>query len=247
MAGLKAKDDAYGQEIYAYWRGDTRIIEAVERDDGYLAFSSGPRSYFIDYPDWPKHQRQAIRFARGRVLDIGCGAGRCLLYLQNRGFDVAGLDNSPLAARVCRERGIDKVFVRSITQIGPDMGTFDTIVMMGNNFGLFGSFDRARRLLRAMYRMTTPKARIIAESMGPDATDIPEHEAYHRRNCRRGRMPGQVRIRVRFRTSKTPWFDYLFVSVDEMRAILDGTGWKIARLFPSDGPFYCAVIEKNHP
>lgn len=245
MAGLKAKEDAYGQEIYAYWRGETRIIEAVERDDGYLAFSSGPRSYFIDYADWPKHQKQAIRFARGRVLDIGCGAGRCLLYLRRKGLDVAGLDNSPLAARVCRERGIDKVFVRSITQIGPDMGTFDTIIMMGNNFGLFGSFDRARRLLRAMHRMTTPNARIIVESTDPYDTVLKEHLRYHRYNRRRRRMAGQSRIRVRFRTYISPWFDYLLVSVDEMRAILDGTGWKIARLFPCNGPFYCAVIEKD--
>jgi SAM-dependent methyltransferase len=245
MAGLKTKEDAYGQEIYAYWRGDTRIIEAVERDDGYLAFSSGPRSYFIDYPDWPKHQRQAIRFARGRILDIGCGAGRCLLYLKKKGLEVVGIDTSPLAVKVCRERGLSDVHVRSITQIGPYMGTFDTIIMMGNNFGLFGSFNRARRLLRTMHRMTTPRARIIAESMGPDATDVPEHKAYHRRNRRRGRMPGQSRIRIRFRTCISPWFDHLFVSVNEMRAILDGTGWRIARLFPCDGPFYCAVIEKE--
>ena len=245
MARLKAKEDAYGQEVYAYWRGDTRIIEAVERDDGYIGFSSGPRSYFMDYPEWPKHQKQAIRFARGRVLDIGCGAGRCLLYLQHKGLDVVGLDNSPLAIKVCRERGIKKAVVRSITQIGPDLGTFDTIIMMGNNFGLFGSFNRARRLLRTMHRMTTPKARIIAESTDPYGIPLIERQAYHRRNRGRGRMAGQVRIRVRFQTYRSPWFDYLLVSVDEMDAILDGTGWTIARLFPSDGPFYCAVIEKD--
>jgi SAM-dependent methyltransferase len=247
MAGLETKQDAYGREIYAYWRGDTRIIEAVERDDGYLAFSSGPKSYFIDYRRWPKHQRQAIRFARGRVLDIGCGAGRCLLYLQGRGLDTVGIDVSPLAVRVCRERGAKDVQVRSITEIGPDMGRFDTIVMLGNNFGLFGSFGRARRLLRAMHRMTTPQARIIAESMDPYATDLPEHLAYHRYNRRRGRLGGQTRIRIRFRTCLSPWFDYLLVSVEEMRAILDGTGWAIARLIPGETPFYCAVIEKNYP
>lgn len=244
MAALKGKDDAYGREIYAYWKGEKFVFEAVERDDGFIAFSSGPRSYFNEYRQWPKHQRQAVRLARGRVLDIGCGAGRCLLYLKEKGLEAVGIDTSPLAIKVCRERGLKDVHVRSITEIGPRMGMFDTIIMMGNNFGLFGSFSRARRLLRVMHRMTTPGARIIAESMGPEATDIPEHKAYHRRNIRRGRMPGQVRIRVRFRTCKSPWFDYLFVSADEMRAILDGTGWTIARIIAGEGPFYCAVIEK---
>jgi SAM-dependent methyltransferase len=245
MAGLKVNKDAYGREICAYWKGEKFVFEAVERDDGFIAFSSGPRSYFLQYRDWPKHQRQAIRLARGRVLDIGCGAGRCLLYLKEKGLKGVGIDISPLAIKVCRERGLKDVHARSITKIGPGMGLFDTIIMMGNNFGLFGSFARARRLLRVMHRMTTPGARIIAESMVPEATDIPEHKAYHRRNRRRGRMPGQIRIRVRFRACKSPWFDYLLVSVDEMRAILDGTGWKIARVIPGEGPFYCVVIEKD--
>jgi len=134
--------------------------------------------------------------------------------------------------------------VRSIMEIGPKMGTFDTIIMMGNIFGLFGSFARARRLLKVIHRMTTPGARIIAKSTVPEATEIPEHTAYHRRNIRRGRMPGRIRIRVRFRTCKPPGFDYLFVSVEEMRAILDGTGWTIARVIAGEAPFYCAMLEK---
>lgn len=245
MAGWKASEDAYGREIYAYWKGEKRIIEAVECDDGFISFSSGPKAYFAEYRQWPKHQRQAIRLARGRVLDIGCGAGRCLLHLKGKGLDGVGIDVSPLAIKVCRERGLKDVRVRSITEIGPKMGTFDTIIMLGNNFGLFGSFSRARRLLKVMHRMTTTGARIIAESMGPEITEIPEHKAYHRRNIRRGRMPGQVRIRVRFRTCQSPWFDYLFVSAPEMRTILDGTGWTIARIIPGEEPFYCAVIEKD--
>ncbi len=246
MAGLKPNEDAFGQEVYAFWRGEKQITEIVERDDGLIDVTPGPRFYFAEYSDWPKHEKQAIRFARGRVLDIGCGAGRCLLYLKSKGLDVVGLDVSPLAVKVCRERGIKDVVVRSITQIGPAMGTFDTIVMFGNNFGLFGSFDRARRLLRAMHRMTAPKARVIAGSTDPYGATIPEeHLSYHRHNRRLGRMAGQVRIRVRFRKYSSPWFDYLLVSQDEMRAILDGTGWKIARLFPSDGHSYCAVIEKD--
>jgi hypothetical protein len=58
-------------------------------------------------------------------------------------------------------------------------------------------------------------------------------------------MAGQVRMRVRYQTYCTPWFDYLLVSKDEMRKILAGTGWRIGRFFDSDGPGYIAVIEKE--
>ncbi len=57
-------------------------------------------------------------------------------------------------------------------------------------------------------------------------------------------MAGQVRIRVRYLKYATPWFDYLFVSRAEMRAILDGTGWKVRHILSSRSPAYVAVIEK---
>jgi len=190
MSRLLKHQDAYGHEIFDYWRGQNGAHEIVERDDGYVDISGGPRAYMAEYPDWPIYERQAIRFARGKTLDIGCGPGRCLLYLQKKGLTAVGIDISPLAIRVCRERGAYRAILRSITEIGPDLGRFDTVVMFGNNFGLFGSAARARRLLRTMARMTTPKARIIAESTDPYQTTLPDHLAYHRRNRRRGRLPG---------------------------------------------------------
>ena len=190
MSRLLKHQDAYGHEIFDYWRGQKGAHEIVERDDGYVDISGGPRAYMAEYPDWPIYERQAIRFARGKTLDIGCGPGRCLLYLQKKGLTAVGIDISPLAIRVCRERGAYRAILRSITEIGPDLGRFNTVVMFGNNFGLFGSAARARRLLRTMARMTTPKARIIAESTDPYQTTLPDHLAYHRRNRRRGRLPG---------------------------------------------------------
>ncbi len=40
-------------------------------------------------------------------------------------------------------------------------------------------------------------------------------------------MPGQARLRYRYLHYATPWFDYLFVSQDEMAAMLADTGWII--------------------
>lgn len=57
-------------------------------------------------------------------------------------------------------------------------------------------------------------------------------------------MSGQMRARVRYRRYCTPWFDYLIVSPDEMKAILTGTGWRVRRYLKSGGSVYVAVIEK---
>src|SRR5207249_3713127 len=97
--------DAYGQEVYDYLQGE-KGCEIVERDDGFFDAASGPLAYFAGYRQWPSHYKKAMRYVRGRVLDIGCGAGRHALYLQEQGCEVVGIDISPLAIEVCRRRGL---------------------------------------------------------------------------------------------------------------------------------------------
>ena len=241
---LTQLEDAYGAAILDHWREEGGY-EVVERDDGWIGYSAGPPAYFAEYAEWPAHQREAKGLARGRVLDVGCGAGRHSLYLQERGHDVVGIDISPAAIEVCRERGLKSALVKSVTRIGPGLGTFDTILMLGNNFGLFGGFSRARWLLRRFKSITTENARIIAESRDPYDTDDPDHFAYHDLNRNRGRMAGQLRLRVRYKGAKTPWFDYLIVSKDEMEAILSDTGWAVSRYLDQEHGPYIAVIERT--
>jgi len=242
---MKPDRDAYGHEIYAAFRGEG-FNEIVERDDGLIGGMAG-NVYFAEYKDWPEHEKKAIALARGCVLDIGSGAGRVSLYLQEKGHPVLAIDNSPLALKVCRLRGVRNTRLMSITQLSSRarVGIFDTIVMFGNNFGLFGSFKRARWLLRRFRSITSPNAKIIAETLNPYDTTEPEHLEYHRLNRRRGRMSGQLRLRVLFRKHRSPWFDYLFVSQDELRLILKDTGWRLRKIIPSAGALYIAVIEKQ--
>lgn len=245
MGRLSKAEDAYGQAMFDYYQHG-RGFEIVERDDGMFAVSCGPPEYFAEYKNWAKHQKTGIRLAKGRVLDIGCGAGRVGLHLQGNGLDVTGVDVSPLAVKVCKLRGLKDARVMSITQLDVNMGMYDTIVMYGNNFGLMGGFKRARWLLKRFHKMTSPDARIIAETRDPYIGELlPCHLEYHERNRRRGRMAGQLRFRIRYLQHATPFFDYLLVSRDELREILNGTGWQINRLIDSENSnHYVAVIEK---
>jgi SAM-dependent methyltransferase len=239
---MKKDWDAFGREILDHMNGQ-EVTEIVERDDGFIDTSGGPKTYFAPYRAWMDCERDAIRSARGRVLDIGCGAGRVSLHLQEKGHDVLAVDVSPLAVKVARTRGVRNARVASAAAVSRRLGTFDTIVMYGNNFGLFENPVRARWMLRRFHAMTSPDARLIVQSLDPYDTTAEHHRAYHRRNRERGRMGGQVRIRVRYKVYATPWFDYLLVSRKEMREVLEGTGWRVSR-FAGDGAIYCAVIEK---
>lgn len=241
---MKNYQDAHGYAMYDHFKGKGGF-EIAERDDDFITPTSAPKVYFSKFRDWPPHQKKAMRYVTGKVLDIGCGAGRHCLYLQDKGFDVLGIDLSPLAIKVCKLRGLKKAKSVSITQISSNLGKFDTLLMLGNNFGLFGGFNRARRLLKRFHKITSEKARIIAESMDPYKTDEPAHLEYHKFNRKRGRMSGQLRLRVRYKKYATPWFDYLLVSKDEMQNVLDGTGWQVKSFLDSDDPMYVAIIEKE--
>jgi SAM-dependent methyltransferase len=240
---LTEKQDAYGRAMLDHLEGRP-AWEIVERDDGFFHPGAGPERYFAQEVDWPSHERGAIAAARGRVLDVGCGAGRVILHLQEHGMAVSGFDVSPNAVDVCRRRGAKDVEIRSITSIHPSMGSFDTIVMFGSNFGLFGSPSRARRLLGRMFRMTSDDARVIASTRDPAGSDDDAEIAYMRRNRDRDRMPGQWRIRIRYRDLCTPWFDYLTVTRDELAAIVDGTGWAVDRDFEGPEGRYAVVLRK---
>lgn len=246
MPGLKPHQDAYGRAMFDYHEGRRGWTPMIERDDGNVDADFGMELYFGN--KWSPPEREALRFVRGRVLDVGAGAGRIALHLQKRGHDVCAIDNSPLAVKVMKARGVKDARLLPFKEITSKVGMFDTVVMWGNNFGLFGRAAGARSMLRRLKKLTNPGARIIAMTVYIYRTTEPVHLAYHRRNRKRGRMAGELRIRVRYKTYATPWFDYMMVSPEEMADLADGTGWFLERTlnFPDrTPPIYFGVLEKE--
>src|SRR2546427_5956436 len=228
--------DAFGEMLRALAR-DGEGLEIVERDDGFITASQlGPSHYFAPFRRWLPVERQAMRLARGRVPDIGAGGGRVALHLQERGLEVVSIDVSPGAVDVMRERGVRDARLLGIDDVGPEVGEFDTIVLFGNNIGLLGGPRKAPRLLRKLQGVTRPDARMLGTSIFLYDTDDPSHLAYHERNRRRGRHPGQLRLRVRYRELATPWLGYFSLPPAELDELASQGGWRVARVFRDDGP-----------
>lgn len=164
--------DAYGRAIRDFHK-DGEGFELVERDDGWIGPSGGPDQYFRTYEDWPARQQAAMDHVEGRVLDIGCGAGRHALYLQERGHEVVAIDVSPNAVQVSRDRGLSDVRKLGIESVTGLEGPFDTILMLGNNFGLVGHVrlpqpvSRTSRPSPRRGRRSSPRAAIRTRPMTP--------------------------------------------------------------------------------
>ncbi|OJF15498.1 class I SAM-dependent methyltransferase [Couchioplanes caeruleus] len=218
------------------------VIEIIERDDGLI--NGAPADHYLAEPgEWQPHDVRALRLCRGAVLDVGCGAGRTALALQRRGMAVTGLDTSPGAIEVARLRGLRDTVTATVDDYARAPARYDTFLLLGNNLGLLEGPGRAPAFLAALAALARPGARIVAQGTDPYGTTDPVHAGYHRRNRERGRIGGQLRLRLRYRLLATDWFDYLNCSVDELEELLRGTAWRLKSVDTQDRPYYLAVME----
>ncbi len=66
---------------------------------------------------------------RGRLLEIGCGAGYLLARARDRGWQVTGLDAAPWVADAAAERGLSDVRIGTLAEAGLAESSFDVVVM----------------------------------------------------------------------------------------------------------------------
>jgi SAM-dependent methyltransferase len=227
----------FGQAMLAYLRDGQGRFTFV-RDDGHRD-PSDVKSYFAPFSRWSQPERRAIRYARGNALDVGCGPGRVALYLQRRGLAVTAIDVSPEAVECARLRGVRDARTMDARGLSFAGGSFDTIVMFGNNFGMCGDIAATKRFLRRAHRIARPRGRLLA-STGIPAVWAKPHATYVKRNVRRGLPPGLIRLRILFKGNLGDWFPLLFLGTDDMVRICTATGWAVEEVFlePRDRSHY---------
>jgi len=235
--------DVFGKAITDVFQGKKVTIN-VRRDDGRLDQENGS-FYFADFDQFPTIEKDSMNFVQGLILDVGCGAGRHALYLQTKGFNVVALDISPLAIRVARKRGVSNPILAAAPWLPFRSETFDTLLLMFNNFGICGGYQESTRYLTELNRILKQGGRILASSLHPTLTDDESHLKYHELNRKRGLPLGLVTIRLEYGGEVGSWFKLLLASPEEMKMLSAKAGLKLIKTIgPADGPFYIGVIKK---
>jgi SAM-dependent methyltransferase len=123
-----------------------------------------PLSYFFrNYETMPVIEQKALELAKGKVLDIGAGAGSHSLYLQNeKGLHVTAIDISKGACEVCRLRGITHVYQKDMFFM-PDE-KFDTILLLMNGTGICGTYSNLPAFLIQLKSLLKESGQILIDS-----------------------------------------------------------------------------------
>lgn len=240
---LMSSKDVFGKAIMDAFRGKNVSI-TVRRDDGHSDQENGSY-YFIDFDQFPAIEKETMQLVQGSILDVGCGAGRHALYLQEKGYNVVALDISPLAIRVARKRGVRDAVLAAAPWLPFRNESFDSVLLMFNNFGICGGYQETIKYLRELNRLLKPGGCILASSLHPGLTDEESHLKYHDLNRQRGLPIGLVILRLEYGDLVGNWFRLLLATPEEMRMLSEDAGLKLVRTIgPANGPFYMGVIKK---
>jgi SAM-dependent methyltransferase len=139
---------------------ETNISEADEMDVAYL---------FRTYNEMPNLEKKALQLSKGKVLDVGCGAGSHSLYLQNdKNLEITSVDISENAIQACQLRGLKNAKVQDILDLETDSDShqnkFDTILLLMNGTGIFGTLIETPKYLQKLKSLLAPTGQILIDS-----------------------------------------------------------------------------------
>jgi len=152
----------------------------VSRSDG-LFYSIETEEFFSLKGRLLDLDETALAAARGRILDVGAGAGRHALALQELGCEVVAVDISPLCVEVMRARGVNQAHVADVFSIGGerDLGGFDTVLFLMQSIGIAGSLFGLEQLLDLLRPLVRPGGQLLLDSspllrVPGDSSDLSE-------------------------------------------------------------------------
>ncbi len=232
----------HGLALRGFFLGDSESRVIVRDGEGEVEVVP-VRIFFRDRGSFSALEEAALDLCRGRVLDVGGGAGCHSLDLQARGFSVCAIDVAPEAVDVMRMRGVKQAYCADIFAFQAE--PFDTLLMLMNGIGIVGNLGRLRRFLREVPRLLQPGGQILLDSYDPgwpedggDASTVPGHS---------GGYLGEMRFQLEYQGRRGPFYEWLFVDLPTLRRHAEAEGWScegiwheaeghyLARLTPSAG------------
>jgi SAM-dependent methyltransferase len=190
-------------------------------------------TYFRNEEDMPDLEWLAIEQCRGKVLDIGAGAGSHALLLQEWEKEVTAIDISPLAVEVMKIRGVNDVFEADIFTYNSQK--FDTLLLLMNGIGLAGSIDNLKPLLVHFKELLADGGQLLFDSSDIaylyESDQLPKDSYY-----------GEIWYQYEYEKQKSEWFPWLYIDEHTMQDIATAAGYTMEVLMEDEFGQYLARL-----
>ena len=228
--------DILGRALLAHHHGAadaSLIVHCTAADDEPL-----PAAYFFrTLLQMPELERLALDESRGRVLDLGAGAGCHALELQSRGFEVKAIDVSAGAVQVMAERGVHTVARHDLfAPLPPTERPYDTILLLMNGLGLAGTLDGLDKFLAHARTLLAPGGQILATSS--DVRYLYEDEDGALMLNLNGPYYGEVEYTLSYEGQTGEPFPWLFVDAALLNDAAETAGYSAEFLSEDDNDQY---------
>ncbi len=229
--------DPLGQALLAYLAGhlDARILTWSDLEGyDYLPASL----LFRGIAEMPELEILALNQCRGRVLDLGAGAGSHALELQSRGYSVVALDHSAGAVSVMRKRGVSYVVKENLWHF--QGAGFDTILALMNGSGLAGDLPGLELILKKAREWLAPGGKFLLDSA--DMSYLYDGSTVDRAENPEKGYYGETIYRMKFGDARSEAFGWLFTDFNTLARVAEKAGFTATQLFQGAEHEYLACL-----
>jgi len=222
----------HGAALRDFLAGDLNAEVIVRAEDGEEERTPA-RVFFREPGEFSALDAAALDLCRGRVLDVGAGAGCHSLVLQARRLSVTALDVSPEAVEVMNRRGVRDVRCGDVFSFTGER--FDTLLILMNGIGLVGTLDGLDRFLRDVPRLLADGGQILLDSFDPGPADPEPPRAY----------AGQMRFQLEYGGVRGAFYDFLFLDFETLLRHAERAGWRCESIWQEDEGHYLARVTRH--
>ena len=236
---MNSKMDPMGRAIADYHKSNKasrlRVFSPMfEEDEIPLT------TLFRNYESMPEIERKALDLTKGRVLDVGAGAGCHSLVLQEKGMDVTAIDISPLSVETMKKRGVKKVLEQDFFTLE---GQYDTILMLMNGIGIVGTLERLPEFFKQLDKILAPGGQVLCDSSDisyvfedeEGMIDIPNEMNYY----------GEHSFRMQYKDTIGEPFNWLYIDADTLREKAGRCGYVVEVVAEGEHYDYLARLTKR--